>query len=83
MGEDEVVALGGVGPERLVLLGGGAGLDVADGEPERVVDLLESGVRAGVPGRVGDAAGGDETDPDAGGPRGRSARKLATAIATA
>ena len=30
VGEDQVVALGGIGPERLVLLGWCPGLDVAD-----------------------------------------------------
>jgi hypothetical protein len=46
MSEDEVVPLGRVGPQRLVLLGGRARLDVADCESQRIVDPLESGIGA-------------------------------------
>ena len=79
VGEDEVVALRGVGPERLVLLGRRPGLDVADGQAERVVDPLEAGVGARVPGGVGDAARGDEPDPDSVCCLGPRARQTATA----
>ena len=76
MGEDEIVTLGGVGPERLVLFRRRPGLDVADGETEGVVDALESGVSARVPGGVGDAAWRDEADANSRGPglRGASDR---------
>ena len=73
MGEDEVIALGGVCPERLVLFRRRAGLDVADGQAERVVDALQPGIGAGVPGCVGDAAGRDEADADSYGPGVRGA----------
>ena len=63
--EDEIVPLGGVGAEGLVLFRRGSGLDMADGQPERVVDALKAGVGAGVPGGVSHAAGGDEADPNA------------------
>ena len=57
MGEDEIVALRRVRAERLVLFRRRPGLDVTDGETERIVDALESGIGARVPGRIGDAAG--------------------------
>ena len=38
VGEDEVVALGGVGPECLSLLGWCAGFDMADLDAERISD---------------------------------------------
>ena len=66
VGEDQVVALRRVGPERLVLLRRGPRLDVADREPERIPDLLESLVGAGIPGCVGDRPGRDESDSHAG-----------------
>ena len=78
VGEDQVVALGGVGPERLLLLGRGPGLDVADGQAERVADLLEALEGAGVPGGVGDGARGNQPDPHARGSVGLGARPLAT-----
>src|SRR5207244_3543376 len=59
----EIVPLGGVGPECVVLLGGSVSLDVADGESQGVMDALEPGISARVPRGVGDAARGNEANP--------------------
>ena len=63
MGEDQVVALRGVGTERLLLLRWCARFDVRDGNPERIPDLEESLVGACVPRGVGYGARSDEGDP--------------------
>jgi hypothetical protein len=63
VGEDQVVALGRIGPKRFVLVGRGAGFDVTDGEAEGVTDRQEAGVGPGIPGCVGHAARGDEPNP--------------------
>ena len=67
VGKDEIVSLSGEGPEGLILVGRCAGLDVADGETEGVVDLLKAGVGAGIPGGIGDRSGRDEADALTGG----------------
>ncbi len=63
--ENQVISLRRVGTESLVLLRRSPGLDVADREPQRIVDPLQAGVRARVPGRIGDAPRSDEADTDA------------------
>ena len=78
VGEDQVVPLGGVGPERLVLLGGSPGLDVADRQAEGIMDLLEPFERTGIPGRVGDGTGGDQPDPHAGSGAGAWSTRIVT-----
>ena len=75
VGEDEVVTLGGVGPERLGLLGWCPGLDVADPNPQRITDPLEALVSRRIPGGIRDRARGDEADPHSGGGRRRAREK--------
>jgi len=62
VGENQVVALGTVGPEGLLLFAGGSGLHMAHRCPQRVPDHEEPGIGSCIPGGVGDGPGGDETN---------------------
>ena len=78
--EDQVVSLGRVGTQRLVLLRRRPRLDMADGQAQRIADLLQSLVGPGIPGGVGDGPGRDEPDPNSRGCRGRVQPDNATSM---